>query len=94
MNEVKSWYEIQGNQQNQIDTVLKEVEQVKNENKELRRQLEGRIEVNDNLQIENERAEEIIKDLYFIIQSRINYECDVPLKDSMARANRFLEKKA
>lgn len=42
---------------------------------------------------ETEQAEDIIKDLYFIIQSRINYDCDVPLKDAMARAKSFLDKK-
>jgi len=42
---------------------------------------------------ESEQAEDIIKDLYFIIQSRINYDCDVHLKDAMLRAKSFLDKK-
>jgi hypothetical protein len=42
---------------------------------------------------ESEQAEDIIKDLYFIIQSRINYDCDIHLKDAMSRAKSFLDKK-
>lgn len=37
------------------------------------------------------KAKEIIKDLYFIIQYRIEYKDNIPLNDSMSRAEQFIK---
>lgn len=42
----------------------------------------------DNIKI----AIEIIKDLYFIIQDRIDYKDNIPLNDTMERTRNFLIK--
>ena len=36
------------------------------------------------------KAREIIRSLYFVIQSRINYKGNIPLEDEMYRAEQFL----
>ena len=71
-------------------------EELEKENAELKKQLEMSNKVyNDNLDyshhIEGQltKAKEILKSLYFIIESRIDYKNNIGIADEMWRAKQF-----